>query len=91
LTIVHNNRAWHQETMHVQRIADRRERQPEHAKIGTLIGNPDIDYSKLALSLGVYADGPVTQPGQIAPAIARALKVVKSGMPALVDVVSQPR
>ncbi len=91
LTIVHNNRAWHQETMHVQRMADRRERQPQHAKIGTLIGSPDIDYSKLALSFGVYADGPVTQPGQLGPALARALKIVKSGMPALVDVVSQPR
>jgi len=91
LTIVHNNRAWHQETMHVQRMADRRERQPEHAKVGTLIGNPDIDYSKLAQSFGVYADGAVTQPGQLGPALARALKVVKSGMPALVDVVAQPR
>jgi acetolactate synthase I/II/III large subunit len=91
LTIVHNNRAWHQETMHVQRMADRRERQPEHAKVGTLIGNPDIDFTKLALSFGVFADGPVTQPGQLGPALARALKVVKSGMPALVDVVSQPR
>jgi acetolactate synthase I/II/III large subunit len=91
LTIVHNNRAWHQETMHVQRMADRRERQPEHAKVGTLIGNPDIDYSKLAQSFGVYADGAVTQPGQLGAALARALKVVKSGMPALVDVVSQPR
>jgi acetolactate synthase I/II/III large subunit len=91
LTIVHNNRAWHQETMHVQRMADRRERQPEHAKVGTLIGNPDIDYSKLAQSLGVYADGAVTHPDQLGPALARALKVVKSGMPALVDVVAQPR
>ena len=32
LTIMHNNRAWHQETMHVQRMADRREREPEHAQ-----------------------------------------------------------
>ena len=91
LTIVHNNRAWHQETMHVQRMADRRERQPEHAKIGTLINEPDIDYTKIALGYGVYADGPVTHPSQLAPALARALKVVKSGMPALVDVVAQPR
>jgi acetolactate synthase-1/2/3 large subunit len=91
LTIVHNNRAWHQETMHVQRMADRRERQPEHAKVGTIIDNPAIDFSKLAQSFGVYADGPVTQASQLAPALARALKVVKSGMPALVDVVSQPR
>ena len=91
LTVVHNNRAWHQETMHVQRMADRRERQPEHAKIGTLIDDPPIDLSKMAQSFGVYADGAVTHPSQLAPALARAVKVVKSGMPALVDVVSQPR
>jgi thiamine pyrophosphate-dependent acetolactate synthase large subunit-like protein len=92
LTIVHNNRAWHQETMHVQRMADRRERQPEHAKVGTLIGDPNIDYTKLAQSFGVYADpAPVTNPDQLSGALARALKVVKSGMPALVDVISQPR
>jgi acetolactate synthase I/II/III large subunit len=75
----------------VQRIADRRERQPEHAKVGTLIGEPNIDYAKMAQSFGVYAEGPVTQPSQLGPAIARALKVVKSGMPALVDVIAQPR
>jgi acetolactate synthase-1/2/3 large subunit len=91
LTIVHNNRAWHQETMHLQRMANRRERKPETAKIGTLINNPNIDYAKVAQGLGVHGEGPITQPDQLAPAIARALKVVKSGMPAVVDVVSQPR
>ena len=35
LTIVHNNRAWHQETMHVQgHGCDRRERQPEMGRLG---------------------------------------------------------
>jgi acetolactate synthase-1/2/3 large subunit len=91
LTIMHNNRAWHQETMHLQRIANRRDRQPEHAKVGTLIGDPNIDYAKTAESMGVHGEGPITQPDQLGPAIARALKVVKSGMPALVDVVAQPR
>ncbi len=91
LTIMHNNRAWHQETMHVQRMADRRERQPLHAKVGTIIDDPAIDYAKMAQSMGVYADAPVTNPDQLAPAIARALKVVKTGRPALVDVVAQGR
>ena len=91
LTIVHNNRGWHQETMHLQRVAARRDRQPEHARVGTLIGDPNIDYAKMAQSYGVYADTTVTQASQLGPAIARALKVVKSGMPALVDVVSQGR
>jgi thiamine pyrophosphate-dependent acetolactate synthase large subunit-like protein len=91
LTIMHNNRAWHQETMHVQRMASRRERQPERAKIGTLIGDPNIDFAKMAEASGVYGEGPITRPDQLGPAIARALKVVKNGMPALVDVVTQPR
>jgi acetolactate synthase I/II/III large subunit len=91
LTIMHNNRAWHQETMHLQRIANRRDRQPEHAKIGTLLGDPNVDYAKTAEAFGVHGEGPITQADQLGPAIARALKVVKSGMPALVDVVTQPR
>ena len=50
-----------------------------------------MDYAKLAQSFGVYAEGPISQPDQLGGAIARALKVVKNGLPALVDVVSQPR
>ncbi len=88
---MHNNRAWHQETMHVQRMADRREREAEHAKVGTIITDPNVDFAKMAESLGVYGEGPITQPELLGPAIARAVKVVKSGLPALVDVVTQPR
>jgi thiamine pyrophosphate-dependent acetolactate synthase large subunit-like protein len=91
LTIMHNNRAWHQETMHIQRMADRRERNPDRGRIGTVIDDPNVDFGKLAQSFGVYGEGPITQPDQLGPAIARALKVVKNGMPALVDVVTQPR
>lgn len=91
LTIVQNNRAWFQETMHLQRIADRRDREPQHARVGTLIDNPNIDFAKLAESYGVHGEGPITQPEQLAPALARALKVVKSGQPAVVDVVTQGR
>jgi acetolactate synthase I/II/III large subunit len=91
LTVIHNNRAWHQETMHLQRMASRRERGPEKARTGTLITDPNIDFAKFAQSMGVYGEGPISHPDQLAPAIARALKVVKSGMPALIDIVSQPR
>ena len=91
LTVMHNNRGWHQEVMHVQRIADRRERHPERAHIGTTIDDPAIDFAKVAQGYGVYAEGPVTDPAALAPALARALKVVRSGRPALVDVVSQGR
>jgi acetolactate synthase-1/2/3 large subunit len=91
LTVVHNNRAWHNETMFVQQVAGRRDRHPERGRIGTVITDPNIDYAKVAQGFGVYAEGPITTPGQLGPALARAVKMVRSGYPALVDVVSQPR
>jgi acetolactate synthase-1/2/3 large subunit len=91
LTVMHNNRAYHQEVMHVQRMASRRDRVLNDGPIGTLIGHPFIDYAKLAQSMGMYAIGPITDPKELAPALKRALQVVKGGEPALVDVVTQPR
>jgi len=57
--------------------------------IGTTIDNPFVDYAKLAQAYGVWGEGPVTDPSQLAPVFKRALAVVKSGLPALVDVVCQ--
>ncbi len=91
LSVMHNNRAYHQEVMHIQRMAVRHERGVETAKIGTTIENPNIDYAGLARSLGVHAEGPITDPKDLGGALKRAVDVVKRGEPALVDVVSQPR
>jgi acetolactate synthase I/II/III large subunit len=91
LTIIHNNRAWHEELMFLQVVADRRNRHPERAGIGTTITNPNIDYAKIASGLGVYGQGPISNPADLGPAIARALAVVKRGEPALIDVISQGR
>jgi acetolactate synthase-1/2/3 large subunit len=91
LSIMHNNRAYHQEVMHIQRMANRHQRGVTSASIGTTIENPNIDYAGLARSLGVHAEGPITDPKELGGAIKRALDVVKRGEPALVDVVSQPR
>ena len=59
--------------------------------IGTTIDNPAVDFAKLASAYGMAAEGPISDPAELGPAIGRALKVVKSGMPALIDVVCQPR
>jgi len=91
LTVMHNNRAYHQEVMQVQIMADRHSRGVDRAKIGTAIDDPGIDYAKLAQGLGMYAEGPVSDPKELGPAIRRALDVVKRGEPALVDVHTQPR
>jgi acetolactate synthase I/II/III large subunit len=91
LSVMHNNRAYHEELMHVQRMANRHNRGIDRAGIGTTFEDPVMDYAKLAQSFGVYAEGPITEPSELAPAIKRALLVVKSGHPALLDVVTQPR
>jgi hypothetical protein len=41
--------------------------------------------------MGVYSEGPIMDPKDLGPAIARALAVVKRGEPALVDVIAQGR
>jgi thiamine pyrophosphate-dependent acetolactate synthase large subunit-like protein len=91
LSVMHNNRAYHQEVMHLQRMANRHNRGIDRASIGTTIEDPNIDYSKMAQSMGLYAEGPIKQPGDLGPAIKRAIAAVKRGEPALIDVVTQPR
>jgi acetolactate synthase I/II/III large subunit len=91
LMVMHNNRAYHQELMHLQRMANRHNRGVERAHVGTTITDPNIDYAKVAQGLGVYAEGAIENPNDLGPALKRALAVVKKGEPALVDVVTQPR
>jgi thiamine pyrophosphate-dependent acetolactate synthase large subunit-like protein len=91
LMVMHNNRAYHQEVMHIQRMANRHQRDITTAGIGTTMVNPPIDFAKLATSFGWHAEGPITDPKDIGPAVKRALEVVKRGEPALIDTVTQPR
>ncbi|MCC6172599.1 MAG: thiamine pyrophosphate-binding protein [Gammaproteobacteria bacterium] len=91
LTVMHNNRGYGQETMLVQGLANRRNRGIDTAHIGTAINDPPIDYAKLAEGMGVWSIGPITDPVRLAPALKRAVEVVKQGQPALVDVVTQTR
>ncbi|HZZ95227.1 MAG TPA: thiamine pyrophosphate-binding protein [Usitatibacter sp.] len=89
LYVMFNNRAYLHETMHIQRMAGLHNRDVSRANIGTTIDNPFVDYAKLAQAYGVWAEGPITDPSQLAAVYRRAVDVVKSGHPALVDVVCQ--
>src|SRR5262249_42513515 len=91
LIVMNNNRAYHEEVMHLQRMAGRRSRGIERAGIGTTIDNPAIDCAKVAQSRGGHAEGPISNPSELGPAIKRAVDIVKRGEPALVDVIMQPR
>jgi acetolactate synthase I/II/III large subunit len=91
LYVVHNNRAYHQEYMYLQAMANRHSRGITNAHIGTTLTDPNIDYATVAKGFGVYGEGPITDPKDLGPALKRAVAVVKRGEPALVDVVTDPR
>ena len=95
LYVMHNNRGYHQEVMHVQRLANFRDRVVNNGNdlspLGTSIENPDIEYHKLAQSMGWWAKGPIKDPADLSAALKEAVAVVKSGQPALLNVWTQPR
>jgi thiamine pyrophosphate-dependent acetolactate synthase large subunit-like protein len=91
LTIMHNNRGYHAEVMIVQRMASAHNRGQERCHIGTKLWEPNINYAKLAEAYGMYGEGPVSEPKELAAAFKRGIERVKKGEPALIDVVTQPR
>jgi len=91
LSIMHNNRAYHQELMYLEDMAARANRGVDTALIGTGLNDPNIDYAMLAKAYGVYSQGPISNANDLGPAIRKAIEVVKKGEPALIDVITQPR
>jgi acetolactate synthase I/II/III large subunit len=91
LNIMHNNRSYHEERMYIQMFGAKFNRGIENGDIGTALVSPNIDYASIAKGYGLYAEGPITDPKNLAPAIRRAIERVKAGEPALLDVVTQPR
>ncbi|HYV63330.1 MAG TPA: thiamine pyrophosphate-dependent enzyme, partial [Bryobacteraceae bacterium] len=86
LSIMHNNRGYHQEVMFVEQMASAHNRGAERAGIGTKLWDPDINYASIAKGYGLYAEGPITDPKDLAPALKRGVERVKKGEPVLIDV-----
>lgn len=91
LTIMHNNRAWHQELMFLEFLAGARGRGTDRAHIGTTLRDPFIDYRKMAEAYGMAAEGPIEDPTALRAAFERGVASVKRGEPYLIDVITQPR
>jgi len=77
--------------MYVEAMAGRHSRGVTNAHVGTTLIDPNIDYATVAKGFGVHGEGPISDPGELAGALKRAIAAVKSGQPALVDVVTEPR
>ena len=92
LAVMYNNRAYYNDFEHQIRVARHRGTPVENARVGQEIDDPAPDFAAMARSMGWYAEGPVTDPDQAGPAIARAAAYVREKrMPALVDTIVRRR
>ena len=91
LTIMHNNRAWHQELMFVEYMCGVRGRGTDRGWIGTSLRDPFINYKMMAAAYGMAGEGPIEDPVMLSAALKRGVASVKKGQPYMIDVITQPR
>lgn len=92
LVVMMNNRAYYNDWEHQERLARQRGTPHERAHIGMEIDHPAPDFAALARSFSWYAEGPIDDPDEVNAAVRRASEhVLRTGNPALVDVVCQKR
>lgn len=91
LAVMVNNRAYNNDWVHQKTMAAERGTPWENTGVGITIDDPAPDFAGVARSFGWHAQGPVTRPEDIGPALAEAIAVIRTtGQPALVDVVCRP-
>ena len=91
LIIMCNNRAYYNDWEHQERMAKMRGTDMAKAHIGMDLFDPEPDFATLAKSMGMHGEGPIERAEDIQDALRRAIEVVKSGKPALVDIVTEHR
>jgi acetolactate synthase-1/2/3 large subunit len=90
LIVMFNNRSYYNSEEHQISIARHRGRNVERTAIGTTIVDPPVDFAAMAESMGVAGIGPIEKVEDIAPALQKALAIVKNERRSvLVDVVTQ--
>jgi thiamine pyrophosphate-dependent acetolactate synthase large subunit-like protein len=91
LTVMFNNRTYGNDEIHQEAVAKARGRPIEQKVVGIRIDDPAPDFTRIAQGFGIWAEGPIDTVDAVAPALRRALRVVKDeGRPALVDVITRP-
>ena len=91
LNVVCSNRSYYNDEEHQERVAEVRGRPVENKTIGIRIEEPEVDFGAMARTYGCWGAGPITEPKDLIKTLREAVKVVKEGKPALVDVVCQMR
>jgi acetolactate synthase I/II/III large subunit len=91
LIVVCSNRSYYNDEEHQERVAEVRGRPVENKTIGIRIEEPEVDFGAMARTYGCWGAGPITEPKDLIKTLREAVRVVKEGKPALVDVVCQMR
>ncbi len=91
LMVVFSNRSYYNDEEHQERMALLRNRPVENKIYGIRIEDPAVDFTTTARSFDVWSKGPITDPNELPKVLGEALRVVKGGKPALVDVVCEMR
>ena len=91
LVVVLNNHSYYNDEEHQERMARWRDRPVANKGIGIRIEDPVPDLATIARAFGVDAFGPITEPRDLGAALDKAIPIVESGKPVVVDVFTQPR
>ena len=91
LWVINNNRSYYNDEAHQDRIAKHRNRPPENRWIAMRVEDPEVDFAALVRPLGAAGEGPIHKAEDLGPALRRALKAVKEGQPAVIDVRTENR
>lgn len=89
LMVINNNTTWGNDEKHQLEVAADRSRPRENAWIGQRMVHPNIDHAMTARSYGAWAEGPVSDPSELAKVIRRAVAEVEKGNVAVIDVATQ--
>jgi thiamine pyrophosphate-dependent acetolactate synthase large subunit-like protein len=90
LFLVNNNRAFHNDVEHQERIARQRGRPVENREIGMRIADPEVDLPALAKAHGLVAFPTVRTSAELESGLEQAFRAAEAGSTVLLDVLVEP-
>jgi thiamine pyrophosphate-dependent acetolactate synthase large subunit-like protein len=90
LLVVNDNGSFYNDEPHQAAVARERGRPEDNSWIGMRIADPAIDIDALAVSYGCWTAGTVTDPADLAGALAKGLAAAQDGQFAVVHVRTEP-
>ena len=91
LTVMHNNRAWHQEYMFVEYMAGVRGRGADRATSAARCAIRSSTMRRWRRATAWPAKDRITDPTKLSAALKRGVASAKRGEPYMIDVITQPR